>query len=260
MSQDQVWHLTMGLALVKKLAPFVGEIDGEAVDLRAHAKTITARILGYMRDHDRWRTQNPIFGVDVLRGAEADARRVFSYGFAEAGNFILSPDQAGDPIYSSLHNTASRLAEPFFRLASVAESDNYNQRVLATVGDINYAVGLFAWGGTLWKLEHETISRSLFRYEHFPLVYVLLHGGSTRVSPRLYGGLLNAAPADGPFNHGDGSDACAWSSTSRLVWPESNDSAEAWKQGEYNGIDYMLLHNLYQLVFNADRLDALYSL
>jgi hypothetical protein len=259
MSQDQVWHLLMGLALVKKLAPYVGDIDGEQVDLRAHAKTITDRILRYMRDHDRWRTQNPIFGVDVLRGAEMDARRVFSYGFAEAGNFILGQDAPDDPRYASLHDTASLLAEPFFRLASVVESDNYHQRVLATVGDINYAVGLFAWGGTLWKLEHETISRTLFRYEHFPLVYVLLHGGSTRVSPQLYGGLLNAAPADGPFNHGDAANVCAWSSPSRLVWPESNESPEAWIQGDYNGLDYLLMHNLYQLVFAADRLDALYT-
>jgi hypothetical protein len=29
--------------------------------------------------------------------------------------------------------------------------------------------------------------------------------------------------------------------------------------GEYNGIDYLLLHNLHQLVFNRAALDTLYA-
>ena len=117
MSQDQVWHLLVGLALVKTLVSFDGSLDGESIDVPAHAKTITHRILTYMREHDNWRTQNPIFGRDVLRGGDWDARRVFSYGFATAGNWILAPRDATEPSYPDLHNATSRGAKSAFVLA-----------------------------------------------------------------------------------------------------------------------------------------------
>jgi hypothetical protein len=260
MSQDQVWHLLVGLALIKRFGDHTIDVDGTPVHLRSYAKELTNRILRYMRDHDRWKTENPVTGDYVLRGAEWDARRVFSYGFARAGNWILGQDAPGDPGYGDLHNTASKLAQPFFRLAKAIEVDNYNQRALATVGDINYAVFDFAFGSCRWKLEHEVLSRTKFRYEQFPLIHVLLHGGSTRLDPELYGGYLNAAPPEGPWNYGGDGESCDWSSSSRLIWPEgTNDYPDAWEFGEYNGVDYLLLHNLYQLVYNQANLDALYA-
>lgn len=259
MSQDQVWHLLVGLALVKQLVDFDGVVDGMHVRPRAHAKEITNRILGYMRAHDDWRTQNPVLSSYVLRGGDWDARAVFSYGFATAGDWILGKDAPSDVAYPTLQNASSHGAEFGFRMSRVFKGDNYGQRALATVGSINYYIGPFDWGGPLWKLEHETLSNDVFKYEQFPLVYVLLHGGTTRLSPQIYGGLLNAAPVGGPFNHGDGTNSCAWSSDSRLVWPESNGSTNPANYGEFNGIDYLFLHNLYQLVFNRPSLDALYA-
>lgn len=260
MSQDQVWHLLLGLALVKALVDFDGVVDGMHVRPRARAKAFTHRVLSYMRDHDDWRTQNPVLGTYALRGADWDARAAFSYGFATAGDWLLAQDAPSDVAYPSLHNASSQQAELAFRMSRVFKGDNYGQRSLATVGSINYFVGVFDWGGPLWKLEHETLSNKVFKYEHFPLAYVLLHGGSTRLSAQIYGGLLNAAPTSGPFNHGDGTHSCAWSSDSRLVWPESNGSTNAASFGEYNGIDYLFLHNLYQLVFNRPALDTLYAM
>jgi hypothetical protein len=181
---------------------------------------------------------------------------VFSYGFATAGNWILSRDTASDPAYPNLHDDSSRAAELAFRAARLVKKDNYNQRALATVGAINYFCGIDDWGGPLWKLEHQTLSEPVFKYEQFPLIYVLLHGGSTRLGREMYGALLNAAPPGGPANQGVPTESCQWSSVSRLVWPESNGSTAAWNLGEYNGID-LLLHNLYQLVYNAEQLDAL---
>jgi hypothetical protein len=259
MSQDQVWHLLVGLALVTELVDFAGDLDGAQVDFRARAKAVTHRILSYMRAEDNWRTQNPIFGTDVLRGGDWDARRVFSYGFATAGNWITSHEDASQTTYPNLHNETSYAAKTPFRLARVAKKDNYNQRSLATVGDINYFIGIFDHGSTLWKLEHEVLSNKVYKYEQFPLIHVVLHGGATRLNRAIYGGLLNAAPASGPQNHGDGATSCAWAGVSRLVWPESNDSRDEWRFGEYNGVDYMLLHNLYQLVYNEPELAKLYG-
>ncbi|MDH5302081.1 MAG: hypothetical protein OEW58_12035 [Gammaproteobacteria bacterium] len=258
MSQDQVWHLLMGLALVEKLVPFKGGIDGEVVDMRRWVRKTVFRIVSYMRDHSNWQIQNPVFGKPVLRGAEWDAQHVFSWGFAEAANALLVPHDAGDETYPNMHNLTSRLAQPLFRLALLGKSDNYNQRILSTIARANYAVGLFSFGGPLWKLEHEVLSRNRYRYEQMPLLFVVLHGTDLRIDPTVYGGLLNAAPEYGTFNYGDQYNVCAWSSTSRLVWPEDNETTKPWLLGDYNGLDYMLLHNLYQLVYNQAQLDKLY--
>ncbi|MBL9037759.1 MAG: hypothetical protein JNG84_04515, partial [Archangium sp.] len=58
MSQDQVWHLILGLALVKRMVPENAIlIDGQNVNLRAYTKTLTDRILRYMRTSG-WQTVN----------------------------------------------------------------------------------------------------------------------------------------------------------------------------------------------------------
>ncbi len=94
-------------------------------------------------------------------------------------------------------------------------------------------------------------------YEHFPLIYISLHGNTSgsdiEADKDIYIELLNEAPDCGPFNYGEYSInhddfSQNWSSTSRLVWPENCHSETNW-QGNYNGLDYMFLHNLYWLVY-----------
>ena len=62
---------------------------------------------------------------------------------------------------------------------------------------------------------------------------------------QMYEHLLNIAPPDGP------SSQCGvreWTSTSRCLWPSTGRFPN--ERVEYNGLDYMMLYNLYCITFN----------
>ncbi len=96
-------------------------------------------------------------------------------------------------------------------------------------------------------------------YEHFPLIELILHSQNAYETDYyqhqvLYESLLDQAPDCGPFNYGVHSSEFPdfninWASSSRLVWPENNKLNTNDTIGTYSGIDYMLLHNLYWLVY-----------
>jgi hypothetical protein len=130
--------------------------------------------------------------------------------------------------------------------------DPYKVKTLAAVGKI---------GGdnTFWLFREDERER----YLHFQLMYAAMHGAPASYSPSsseylsdksYYESFLALAPCMGPrsyrLNGGDDySDE--WSSSSRLVWPE-NRRKEINNTVEYNGLDYMLLHNLYCLAYGQD--------
>jgi hypothetical protein len=109
------------------------------------------------------------------------------------------------------------------------------------------------------------------------LLHQVLHGGSNSISNQHYKNLLHSAPCVGPFNFGspsqffyawdiqtsDGgsntngwfsypvSREYEWSSTQRFIHVQRRGASCFYNcafGGEYNGLDYMLLHNLYYLV------------
>ncbi len=107
-------------------------------------------------------------------------------------------------------------------------------------------------------------------YEHFPLMCLVLHdrencknmkyGNSDYASEKaIYEKLLNSAPLCGPsgdcrftadyYSHN-------WSETSRCVWPEKLRPGKINKQCEdieFNGMDYMMLYNLYCIAFSREQ-------
>jgi hypothetical protein len=131
------------------------------------------------------------------------------------------------------------------------EIDPYKVKTLAAIGNI---------GGeeTFWKLRGE-----LTRYSHFMLMYIALHGAPTNYAPgnteyeadkQYFESLLSLAPCRGPRSysinpHDDYS--FEWSAESRLVWPEYKGRHSGLRV-EINGLDYMMLYNLYSLVYGAD--------
>ena len=64
--------------------------------------------------------------------------------------------------------------------------------------------------------------------------------------------LLETAPCEGTFAYATGDGPVApyeWKTTTRLDWPQRrNNTTEVDFPAEYNGIDYMLYHNLYYIV------------
>jgi hypothetical protein len=92
------------------------------------------------------------------------------------------------------------------------------------------------------------------------LIYSILHGRSSEFNNyyqtefNRYEALLNSAPECGTYNFGKNTTynslpprPIEWSVMNRLVWPESLDSDG--ELGYSNGIDYMLLHNVFWLAY-----------
>jgi hypothetical protein len=146
---------------------------------------------------------------------------------------------------------------------STIDKDPYKIKTLATVGNI--------FGEqTFWDLRNVELVNNK-RYIQFMLMYIVLHGQPAAYSASsteykqdktYFNQLLALAPCKGPrnFRVSDSDDFyIEWSASSRLVWPEnegiyaagSSKRALATKM-EHNGLDYMLLHNLYCLVYQTD--------
>ncbi len=86
------------------------------------------------------------------------------------------------------------------------------------------------------------------KYEHLPLIWCILNNDYSRITTdhsSFIHELLSKAPKCGPFYFNPDNNGGEWAYHSRLVWPERN--LEDVERGQYNGLDYMLLHNLYWL-------------
>ncbi|MDA3930428.1 MAG: T9SS type A sorting domain-containing protein, partial [Prolixibacteraceae bacterium] len=99
--------------------------------------------------------------------------------------------------------------------------------------------------------------------EQYPLIWSILNTKKFISNYDRYniGSLLNIAPACGPYNIMYEDDygtrkfeykVYEWSCPNRFIWPELNGiegtTDTGWKRsGYFNGIDYMVLHNLYWL-------------
>jgi len=84
------------------------------------------------------------------------------------------------------------------------------------------------------------------------LRYVLHQTQYMIASKNTFSDPINNAPCVGPYNHSDGNDGGAdWKSQDRLEHPKSYfDPESPAPPGNYPGVDYMLLHNLYYEYLN----------
>ncbi len=129
--------------------------------------------------------------------------------------------------------------------------DDYKLRSLCATGNISDANGVSPYDVLIRKQNDSQI----FKYEHLPLIWSVINNDYSKISSvdrNSILALLNCAPSCGPnkikLDNGDIiSRNPNWSSTSRLIWPENNNSPDDDFTGEYNGLDYMLLHNLFWL-------------
>ncbi len=287
MSQDQVWNLIVGLSLIGHLVDDttlygIPEYHGSMLLTIADRAMIAAyRMIAAMQAQvcvapfrfmegrlcvQYWHLMNPYLGQSVKRGS---GPTLLKFGFAEAGN-VITGYRFGD-----MHWGNSRHARIWFNIAG---SLQYLQRLkrLKNIGNL-YHIATTATVGSVWSTRdlvrlfnrhRKFLSPPDHQYEHLALISCVLHGDCPKILQKeqaFYEGLLNTAPRHGPFNYGvDYQPAQGslvhypyweeyhfeWSSVNRFVWPHrrGEGTIEVHK-GEYNGLDYMLLYNLYGLVF-----------
>jgi hypothetical protein len=272
MSQDQVWHLIIGLALISHL---VDDTTGWRLHqyhgplrltLSQRAMIAGYRIIEAMQDQlcltcspqkglclNYWHLKNPTTGKAVKRGPNPN---FLKHGFAESGNFI------SHNAFGNIHWGNSRCAKVWYNLSTNLQ---FLQRFTGS-GNLEYIyyLGSTATIGNVWSTTDlirlfNRHQKFLFRpnpqYEHFALISCILHDDCPRLllrEKKLYKTLLNSAPLAGPMNFGDHPNhphEFEWSSINRFIWPERRGRGTAeHHMGEYNGLDYMLLYNLYHLI------------
>lgn len=234
MSQDQVIHLLQGLCLTYMLLPPETAWDGYCPALRASETGL--RILRFMSQNN-WYMRNPVTQQPLYRGADA---RIFSgplYRVAVFLNGGLAPEGIRKPAAVSAlawPATQTGLIPVFFNRAMVM--------LLAAEGN--------AWGGPVRTGEVLKLYDCLWDKPIFPLVHRILYrngnpGGSNLA--RRVEKLLQEAPANGPESNSPGT----WNATNRWLAARKSyrQSDSFFPQASHTGLDYMVLHNVYMLVY-----------
>lgn len=255
MSKDQVWSLLLGFASIIHFIDDSCHVPGLKNQLESipdRAEKNVARLIKYLQGKQDWIIYNPVNDKPVKRGAQVVEsilhgfnRVYFDYGFAAAGNRLCTKNSHQN---IDLHCHKSKKHQKIFEvqsgLALYFKRDDYSFRTLMTIigktGDYDILVNR---------------QKKTGRYEHFRLLYSLFHpeqvsGDKLIASKNYYFQLLCKAPEKGTFNFGQSVyGSMEWSSTSRLVWPESQGNRIGQNKGAYNGLDYLVLYNLYRLCF-----------
>lgn len=237
MSQDQVYHLLFGLAFVRK---YMSGVVAGNVDLGWWAEVLAKRLVDKM-SHDRWRISNPACAKRVNRGEDA---RAFAYGASRAVralSFGRVNIQTG--IDASLWWALIPFADAGLVGGPLVEDTAYVDNLhmlmtLAAVGrswDDFTAARLVAYAG-------------IYDWYAYPLAHVALHGEPVEwmfyepvLRERVFG-MLNESPWEGPTSFGS---ARGWRSTHRFLRSRSlQERTPEDLPTEYNGLDFLLLHNL----------------
>ncbi len=207
-------------------------------------------------DLTHWVLVNPVTNVPVMQGSGMDGGvALASNGFIKTGLAITGEDLREYGVlpdflynYEFQHPVSEIFGEPY---------DDNLTRSLACNGNIMGAQTFTVLRDL--RDSHDPFETGRFpNNEHLPLMYLALHDPDYSVmgledqvyntDKVIYEELLNSAPANFPASDCGVWD---WSSASRCIWQ--------WKLGEdterhveYNGLDYMMLHNLYYIAFRKE--------
>ncbi len=244
MSQDQVYHVLIGLALVKRFVPAGVSVKGR--ELRPWAVEQARRIVEHVAK-DNWVIQNPACDRDVERGPAASG---FSGGTRLAIGFITDGEYVPEAseVWIDIWSTAN---DPAF--IGYLDIDNRHMAMaIAAVGD--------GWGAT--TAEDLVVLGEEPGWPLYALLHRALHddaavgwcrtGAAVDTQARsmldelpLGADIASPRPA-GPAAHG-------FTRSNRFL--RGKETAYAGEEGSdgyrYNGLDYLLLHNLYAVATPA---------
>jgi hypothetical protein len=220
----------------------------------------------------RWYITNPIRKQPVAEGSGEDfGVYINAYGFGEAGKAITGRDEF------HFENSDRGMLKWLFKVAVFKELrlplggaiqlpknwDDVLPRTLASIADID------GWKEDVFFLLRD--KRSKLTYEHMFMINYLMnmeeldevyHSGCDiwQEDSAFMADLLLQAPLNGPFS--DTSRAgynVHWSTSSRVIWPTDIPNRRSGKNFEFAGLDYLVLHNLYRLVYGGEEYNLDYK-
>jgi hypothetical protein len=245
MSQDQVYHVLLGLALVKKLVPAWAQHNG--LELNLDSRTTAFGIVNWMKQ-DGWRIKNPVC-FDSNGDPKPVGRGPDAYFFSEGTNKVMQFISDGtvnlDADVTQLYRTAwGTLNQP--NNPAFTNVDNLHM-VMATA-----AAGK-GWGNS--TMDNLMDLADLQKWYLYPLLHAVLYDTSSisnyqTLKPELYlwvDSMLNEAPEQGPYTTYPNTNTHGYSVNNRFIRPRSNHYIGSSENIQYNGLDYMLLYNLRQI-------------
>lgn len=240
-SQDQLYHLQHGLALVVGLVPDSVTAHGKA--LRAWAIQQATRLTQHFA-HDDWIIRNPACGNRAV--ARGENTTGYSYGETLAANFVTDGTftPTVDPFWMTIWDTLRSPTNPAYG----NENNLHMALAIMAVGD-GYGADTASVMATLADTQDWPVYPLLERVLHptnagFCSTYAQVNGRARLMLDELPGS--NPDPAcpgpDGPAPHG-------FTTHNRFIRGKSQ--AYVGPDGcvgiRYHGLDYMLLHNLYAI-------------
>jgi hypothetical protein len=256
-SQDEAIGLLYGLALVYKCMP-------DSSEEKYLAREIACNVVNYIRNSSRvygktmsmrWNIFRP--NGDKLKTKEGGLAWFYAYGFMRAANYF-------NPEFDNLWKKITRYPqELFFQFGQFFPNPNPDNTTmittLAVVGDSWRAVipiiGLaFKMNTTYFGIKAKTKRQDWDTF--YTLSWNVLHSKNKKMDDKLQKAFLqlNTAPYEGPYNYGlmNNPKGSGWSSSYRWHHKKNMQRGDALGiGGNYNGLDYMLLHNLYCIVKRA---------
>ena len=241
MSQDQVIGMLWGLGLVWRLVPDGVEYQG--VGLREEAQQITHNMITHLRDH-LWRVTDPEGNHPPdAWGGNAIA---FSDQLARAANRICGDRFGLDDYRDGLSNTLGVNAFIAFDASWLAQI-GYNKTMALTL------VGL----SQEWDVDKVTNRSVELNKDAFALSYALLNQVEPGEALSIWSleSILNSAPCGGPCHRTPGcEEVYGWMGEDRFRNPEQLFGNKHHNVNDFNGLDYMLLHNLVFLAEDGEHL------
>lgn len=240
-SQDQVTGLFEGFGMAAFMLPEDAEYDG--MKLRHEARARIDRLIRFFRDN-QW-----MIGIETPTGWKQVPEtwggyvQMFSGMFAEAANTISAPDFGLD----NYHDIASQAT--YTATNTVLEAvwltwetiNNYNRNLALRLlnfteiwDDAKFTRKSIEAGRELWPLAHALVTGRPLP-DSFPFWHMYT--------------VLASAPCNGPCNGASCPNPTpGWMGESYFVSPNAR-MGSPYNEGEYNGLDYLIAHNLYFLAY-----------
>jgi len=263
MSQDEAIFLLRNLALVKKYVPdnvHFYDKDNNLIpyDFKTTAKTIATSIIDFIR-FSPYQIANPweIWRPDGVRVRDSlgGNAKYLSYGFRNTYSFLTESIYGQPDLLDVLFYERIFLKIPYVSWIGSNVTTSHLSSSLAAVGNcwhtrINLGLIHFYISSTQMKLNTVT---DRFNWDTFYIsLWAVLHDkeiNSDYLSMQKIRDQLNAAPCNGPYMISDVDFSAGWACSAKF-WHDvitQNEGATDFR-GMYNGLDYMLLFNLYRIL------------
>lgn len=247
MSQDQVYHILLGLALVKKFIPSSEAYQG--MNYIAEAEK-TARLLLHYISSNRWRIKNPLKFEDerklksVKRGHQA---YIFSGGIQSAVNFIagekVKPVHKPGLFYRWYWKTLKRSWNPTYSrehnvhmvMSSAAAGNGWKERTPKTLIKLSHK---YEWSA--YPLIHEALFEPQLSGRWIEKYDEVRELAAQQIALAPDNGIRSPYP--GEYDH-------KWSNNMRYIRDLKTQihGRQHSQNRTYNGLDFMLLFNCYYL-------------